>query len=312
MHCPSGNATEPIWRVLASSDETSSWTPLKPQHSIPCWLSVQWELRSCRSCQCCQKKGDHLNFVGGSALFGLLGSGRASVLPMGTLTLGLFVIAVDTTFIAGHQSIKNYGIWIDQLDHLLAVLTTSFFPIFTEHPWDKLRANLPYLPFLLNNCVYSFHTDIKLCIFCLYRRTTVLIHEILYLANHLWSFDFLSPPTPLIIPRRLPAILESLIYTKTDAGFLQDASNAVWSLSYISVAFFQVQNWILLHIVLLKCPHVQVAFLKFTSCDNQALVGCILVPAVAVHLRLKSYKLVSHLIRYIAIRYWIFKCLRQL
>ena len=35
MHCPSGNATEPIWRVLASSDGISSWTALKPQHSNP-------------------------------------------------------------------------------------------------------------------------------------------------------------------------------------------------------------------------------------------------------------------------------------
>ena len=33
MHCPGGNATDPIWRVLASSDGISSWTPLKPQHS---------------------------------------------------------------------------------------------------------------------------------------------------------------------------------------------------------------------------------------------------------------------------------------
>ena len=32
-HCPGGNATDPIWRVLASSDRISSWTPLKPQHS---------------------------------------------------------------------------------------------------------------------------------------------------------------------------------------------------------------------------------------------------------------------------------------
>ena len=29
-----------------------------------------------------------------------------------------------------------------------------------------------------------------------------------------------------------------------------------------------------MHIVLLKCSHIQIAFLKFTSCDNQALVGC--------------------------------------
>ena len=38
--------------------------------------------------------------------------------------------------------------------------------------------------------------------------------------------------------------------------------------------FFQISNRILLHIEL---PHVQIAFLKFTSCDNQTLVGCILI-----------------------------------
>ena len=35
MHCPGGNVTDPIWRVLASSLGISSWTPLKPQHSNP-------------------------------------------------------------------------------------------------------------------------------------------------------------------------------------------------------------------------------------------------------------------------------------
>ena len=35
MHCPAGNATDPIWRLLASSNGISSWTPLKPQHSNP-------------------------------------------------------------------------------------------------------------------------------------------------------------------------------------------------------------------------------------------------------------------------------------
>ena len=34
-HCLGGNATGPIWRVLASSDGISSWTPLKPQNSYP-------------------------------------------------------------------------------------------------------------------------------------------------------------------------------------------------------------------------------------------------------------------------------------
>ena len=35
VHCPAGNATDPIWRVLASSQGISSCTPLKPQHSNP-------------------------------------------------------------------------------------------------------------------------------------------------------------------------------------------------------------------------------------------------------------------------------------
>ena len=35
MHCPGGNATDQIWRVLASSQGISYWTPLKPQHSNP-------------------------------------------------------------------------------------------------------------------------------------------------------------------------------------------------------------------------------------------------------------------------------------
>ena len=35
VHCPAGNATDPIWRVLASSQGISSWTLLKPQHSNP-------------------------------------------------------------------------------------------------------------------------------------------------------------------------------------------------------------------------------------------------------------------------------------
>ena len=35
MHCPGGNATDPIWRVLVPSDGISSCTPLKPQHSHP-------------------------------------------------------------------------------------------------------------------------------------------------------------------------------------------------------------------------------------------------------------------------------------
>ena len=35
VHCPVGNATDPIWRMLASSGTISSWTRLKTQHSNP-------------------------------------------------------------------------------------------------------------------------------------------------------------------------------------------------------------------------------------------------------------------------------------
>ena len=96
VHCPSGNATDPIWRVLASSHGISTWTPLKPQHSYP-----------------------------------------------------------------------------------------------NSNP----------------------------------------------LANQLRSNDFLYLSTPLIIPHRLPAFLESLMPLKNDARLMQDAPKAVWSFPYVSVAF---------------------------------------------------------------------------
>ena len=35
MHCPGWNATDPIWRVLASSLGISSWSLLKPHHCNP-------------------------------------------------------------------------------------------------------------------------------------------------------------------------------------------------------------------------------------------------------------------------------------
>ena len=41
--------------------------------------------------------------------------------------LCLLVIAVDPAFIVGHQSIKNCRIWIDQLNHVPAIMTTFFF-----------------------------------------------------------------------------------------------------------------------------------------------------------------------------------------
>ena len=58
------------------------------------------------------------------------------------------------------------------------------------------------------------------------------------LAYQVWCVGFLTPPTTLIIPHRLPVFLESLMPLKTDARFMQDAPKVVWSLSYVSVIFF--------------------------------------------------------------------------
>ena len=57
------------------------------------------------------------------------------------------------------------------------------------------------------------------------------------LAYHLWSIDFLTPPTPLIIPHRLSVFLNLLCHSKTHARFMQDGPKAVWSIPHISVAF---------------------------------------------------------------------------
>ena len=99
VHCPGGNVTDPIWRVLASSDGISSWTPLKPQHNNP----------------------------------------NPNTNP---------------------------------------------------------------------------------------------------LANQLWCIDSLTPPTPLIIPHKLPAFLESLMPLKNWYSIHARWSKTVWSIPYVSVALF--------------------------------------------------------------------------
>ena len=48
------------------------------------------------------------------------------------------------------------------------------------------------------------------------------------LANQLWCIDFLTPPTPLIIPHRLPVFLESLMPLKNWCSI-----HAKWSKSIL-------------------------------------------------------------------------------
>ena len=66
---------------------------------------------------------------------------------------------------------------------------------------------------------------------------------------------------------------------------MQDGRKAVWSLPYVSVAFFPSLKP---NFIAYRSSKVLIAFLKFTSSDNQALLGCIPIPAIAVDLNVKS------------------------
>ena len=66
---------------------------------------------------------------------------------------------------------------------------------------------------------------------------------------------------------------------------MQDAPKTVWSIPYVSVAFFPSLKH---KCMAYRSSKVSIAFLKFTSSDNQGLVGFIQIAAIAVHLNLKS------------------------
>ena len=58
------------------------------------------------------------------------------------------------------------------------------------------------------------------------------------LANQLWCINFLTPPTPLIIPHRLGAFFESLMPLKNWCSIHARCSKSSLKHSYVSVAFF--------------------------------------------------------------------------
>ena len=66
---------------------------------------------------------------------------------------------------------------------------------------------------------------------------------------------------------------------------MQDGQKAVWSIPYVSVAFFPSLKP---NFIAYRSSKVSIAFLQFTSCDNQAFVGCIPIAAVAVDLNVWS------------------------
>ena len=56
------------------------------------------------------KERDHHELPNGSALSDLLGSRGIGVLPLGTLSLGLWIVTIDSAFITGHQRVKDIRI----------------------------------------------------------------------------------------------------------------------------------------------------------------------------------------------------------
>ena len=66
---------------------------------------------------------------------------------------------------------------------------------------------------------------------------------------------------------------------------MQDGRKLGWIIPYVSVAFFPSLKH---NFIAYRSSKVADCILKFTSCDNQALVRCIPIAAVAVHLKLKS------------------------
>ena len=67
---------------------------------------------------------------------------------------------------------------------------------------------------------------------------------------------------------------------------MQYSPKAVWNIPDVSAAFFPSLKY---NFIAYRSPKVSShPDLKFTSCVNQVLVGCISIAAVAVHLNLKS------------------------
>ena len=117
------------------------------------------------------------------------------------------------------------------------------------------------------------------------------------LANQLLCIGFLTPPTPLIIPHRLRAFLESLMPLKNWCSIYARCSKSSLKHSIHFCGIFS-KNRILLHIVL---PHVQIVFLKFTSCGqsgfsrvySKCCCSCSFEPEI-IKIDQSSYKMYSN------------------
>ena len=103
----------------------------------------------------------------------------------------------------------------------------------------------------------------------------------------IWCIDFLTPPTPLIIPHRLPAFLESLMPLKNWCSIHARCSKSSLKHSIDFCGIFSKFKTTLLHIVLLKC---QIAFLKFTN----SCCSCSFEPEIIKKIGQSSHKMYNN------------------
>ena len=124
------------------------------------------------------------------------------------------------------------------------------------------------------------------------------------LANQLWSIDFLTPTTPLIVPHRLPAFLESVMPLK---NWCSIHAKAVWSSPYVSGSFFHSlkQNFIAY-----RSSKVSKYFFEIHRQWQSGFSRVYSDYCCSCSFETEIIKLVSHLIRCIAITYLILKCVR--
>ena len=105
------------------------------------------------------------------------------------------------------------------------------------------------------------------------------------LAYQLWCSDFLSPPTPRIIPPNFLPSLNLLCLLKTDARFMQDALKTVWRIPSASVAFFPSLKHNFIAYCSSLCPN---CIFEIHQLWQPGFSRCIPIRAVAVHLNLIS------------------------
>ena len=120
------------------------------------------------------------------------------------------------------------------------------------------------------------------------------------LANQLWSLDFLTPPTPLIIPHRLPAFLESLMPLKDWCSI--DAICSKSNLKH-SIRFCGIFSSLKHNFIAYRSSKVSDCILEIHQLWQSGYSRVYSNSCCSGSFEAEIIKMVSHLIRCIAISY---------